>query len=194
MTPTDTKGHAIKLAAFRKLNLEYSKLPSMHADWKLSRSFVAGKGPANAALMIIGQAPGANEDVQKLPFVGRSGKLLTETLAACHIDREKAYITSVVQFFPPKNRMPSRKEIEMCKPFLFRQIEIIKPRFVILLGSVASSAVLGRGKVRKEHGRIMKKGGTTYLIAFHPAAALRSTNVKRMFAEDIERFGELSGF
>ncbi len=185
-------GYSAKLADLRKLNSEYASLPDEHHGWKLSRNFVAGKGPADAKLMLIGQAPGANEDVQKSPFVGRSGKLLTEALSKGGIDRKKVYITSVVQFFPPKNRMPSRKEIELCRPFLLRQIEIIKPRFVILLGNVALSAVLVKGKVREEHGKIVKKGHTTYFITFHPAAALRSTGTKRMFLEDIEKFAAIA--
>ncbi len=186
-------GHG-KLEELRKLNSEYAGLPSMHSSWKLSKNFVAGRGPADAKLMLIGQAPGANEDVQRSPFVGRSGKLLTEALSGNGIDRRSIYITSVVQFFPPRNRMPSREEIELCKPFIFRQIGIIKPRFVMLLGNVALSSVLGRFKVREEHGRIVKKGSTVYFITFHPAAALRSTRTKEMFVSDIRKFARLAGF
>jgi len=90
-------------------------------------------------------------------FVGRSGKLLDEILKKSRIKRSEIYITSVVQFFPPANRVPTAKEIELCKPFLEKQINIIKPKFIILLGSVASKATLGVENIDENHGKIVKK-------------------------------------
>ncbi len=180
-----------KKEKLRRLNLEYSKLPYRRKDWRLSRNFVAGEGPTNAKIMIIGQAPGAKEDALKSPFVGRSGKLLTDALSKAGIERKNVYITSVVQFFPPNNRAPSRKEIELCKPFLFKQIDIIKPKFVILLGNIALHTVLGKENISKEHGKAVKKKDIIYFVTFHPAAALRSAKAKKMFIMDIEKFARI---
>ena len=167
------------------LNEEYARLPSRR--WGLSKRLVCGEGRLDAKIMILGQAPGRNEDFTGRPFIGRSGKLLDTIMKRSGIARNDAYITSVVQFFPPDNRMPSRMEMAACKPFLFRQIAIVKPKVVVLLGDVASMSVLGIGEVKKNHGRIIKKSGVTYMITFHPAAALRSTGTLRIMERDFDK-------
>ncbi len=174
-----------------RLNAEYARLPQKRKGWSLSKRLVPGEGRLDAKLMILGQAPGRNEDMQLRPFVGRSGKLLGSMLKENRISREQAYITSVVQFFPPDNRMPSGQEIDICRPFLFRQIEIIRPKFVVLLGNLASISMLGIGEVEKNHGRIIKKHEVTYAITFHPAAALRSTGTLALLRKDFQKLGRL---
>lgn len=157
----------------KKLNLEYSELPDKQKDWDLSRAFVPGDGPLDAEVMFIGQAPGRNEDIERKPFIGTSGKFLTTLMNKAGLDRKDVYICSVVQFFPPKNRIPTDKEIELCKKFLFKQIEIINPKVIVVLGAVSCKTVLGMEGISKLSGTSVKRDGRTYLISMHPAAAVR---------------------
>ncbi|MCL4387897.1 NUDIX domain-containing protein [Candidatus Marsarchaeota archaeon] len=166
-------GYLEKQRLLQELNEAYSRLPETFRKWELSRRFVPGEGPYNAEIMVIGQAPGANEDDSGRPFVGRAGKLLDSLLRSAGIPRKKAYITSVVQFFPYGNRMPTEEEIEACKPFLFKQISIIKPKLVITLGSLASMTVCGVGAIKSNHGTVVKRDGINYFCTMHPAAAVR---------------------
>ncbi len=167
------------------LNQEYARLPGQVRDWNLSRNFVPGEGPVDAKVMFIGQAPGANEDTQRRPFIGRSGQLLTKVLTDVGIDRSTVYISSVVQFFPPKNRAPTPKEIELCRGFLMRQIDIVRPRVVVFLGNISSQNVIGVGEVRKNHGRIITKNGVHYMLTLHPAAVLRNNHLYATMAADL---------
>ncbi len=177
----------------KELNDEYARLPSREKNWKLSRTLVRGEGRLDAELVLLGQAPGRNEDIQGRPFIGRGGKLLDTMLKKGGINRNEAYITSVVQFFPPENRMPSSSEIALCRPFLIRQFSIIRPGFVVLLGDLASKSMLGVGEVRKNHGKRVEKDGITYIIMFHPAAALRSTGTLRIMEQDFKEMGKKLG-
>ena len=174
------------------LNARYKSI-SKEKGFGLSGRFVPGEGPLDAKIMLVGQAPGDTEDKMLRPFVGRSGRLLDEILAHVNIKRDSVYITSVVQFYPPKNRLPVRKEVELCKPFLKRQIEIIKPKFIILLGSLAAQTMLGIGSVEKSHGRAIRRGSITYLVTYHPAAALRFPRTKRNMLRDFEKFKRIIG-
>lgn len=155
-----------------KLNNEYKSLPSKERDWNLSKNFVAGEGPLNAKVMIIGQAPGRNEDIERRPFVGISGRLLDNLIKKSGLKRGDVYITSIVQFFPPKNRMPSDKEVSLCKPFLLKQIKIIGPRLIVLLGSLAAKELCGEKSVTRNHGSLIENV-YKYYITLHPAAAVR---------------------
>lgn len=174
-----------------QLNKEYQELPKTLGNWGLSSRFVPGDGPLDATIMIVGQAPGRNEDIEGKPFVGRSGQALSNYLKKAGIKRERVYITSVVQFFPPENRGPTKEEVALCKPFLLRQIGIIKPRNIILLGNFACEALLGGGKVTQIHGKVVAKDGINYMITFHPAMALRSSKVvAKLLDQDFVHFGE----
>lgn len=155
------------------LNSEYAKLPKRQKEWRLSRNFVPGEGPANAKVMLIGQAPGRNEDIQKRPFIGTSGKFLDKLINLAGLDRKETYICSVVQFFPPENRIPDDEEVELCREFLFRQIDIINPKVIILLGALSAKTVMNVEKVGTNHGQIIRKNGRIYFISMHPAAAVR---------------------
>lgn len=172
-----------------KINKEYAKLPNSASHWDLSPRLVPGEGSLTAKVMLVGQAPGNTEDQKLRPFVGRSGMLLDRLLKSVRIRRDSVYITSVVQFFPPKNRMPTDKEIGLCIPFLRSQIELIKPRFVITLGSLSGSVLAGVDSVEKEHGRIEEKEGIRYMITFHPAAALRFKRIEELMFSDMKKFG-----
>lgn len=160
-------------AEMSKLNAEYSKLPTKLKPWNLSDSFVPGEGPLDAKVMLVGQAPGAQEDAEGRPFIGRSGKLLDQLIRLSGMDRKDVYITSVVQFFPPANRMPTDSEILACRKFLYRQMKIIRPRLAVLLGAVAAKEVLGIKGISAVHGRTIDKDGIRYLLSLHPAAAVR---------------------
>ena len=179
--------------AIERINKEYAGLAKSSSDWGLSKNFVPGEGRLDAKLMIIGQAPGANEDEQLRPFVGRSGKLLDLLLRKVGIKRGDTYITSVVQFFPPGNRLPSKKEVAMCKPFLERQIDTIGPRYMIVLGNLSAGTVLGIGEVAKNHGKLIDKNGRTCLITFHPAAALRFKDNYGLMLSDFRKLRERMG-
>ncbi len=189
LMPT-VREYIMRKGEVERLNSEYSRIPSKSRNWGLSRRFVPGEGRVDAQLMLIGQAPGAQEDERLRPFIGRSGMLLDSVLKKAHISRRSAYITSVVQFFPPKNRMPTPGEIVLCKPFLLRQIEIVKPKFVVLLGNMAATTMLGIGEVEKNHGKVITKGGVHYLITFHPAAALRFKENYPLMVADLKKFRE----
>ena len=173
-----------------QINSRYAKLPE-GAGWQLSANLVPGEGRLDTGLMIIGQAPGADEDAQRRPFIGRSGRLLEGMLKKVGIDRKKAYITSVVQFFPPKNRIPEKGEIELCMQFLLEQIDVVKPRHVILLGNVSTYALLGIVGAETNHGTVVKKDTITYMVTLHPAAILRFPPKGELMLADFKKFKKL---
>lgn len=173
----------------QKINQEYSRLPDKCRKWDLSRRLVPGEGPLNAKIICLGQAPGRQEDEQLRPFVGRSGQLLSSALSRARIRRENVYITSVVQFFPPENRMPTDEEVGLCLPFLMRQIEVIRPSFIIMLGSLSNRVLAGVESVEAEHGKIEEKEGITYMTTFHPAAGLRFRRIHQLLLDDLRKFG-----
>ncbi len=179
-----------KCSEMEKLNSEYERLA--HAKgWKLSKRLVKGEGNLLAETMLIGQAPGSDEDKKGKPFVGRSGKLLDELLALAGYSRKEVYITSTVQFFPPKNRAPTKREIELCRPFLERQIKIINPKLIVLLGNVALNALLHMGRCMSLHGHVVNKDGVYYFITLHPAAAIRIKKNMPIIRKDFEKLGML---
>lgn len=157
--------------------------------WKTRKNAVPGEGKKNAKIMIIGQAPGKREDETGRPFVGRAGKLLNEVLASSNIKRSETFITSVLKCFPPKNRLPRSDETKACMPYLEKQINLIRPKRIILLGKVAVEAVLKRKVTLREiHGKTIRKQNILYLPTYHPAAALRFPRFRKTIEKDIQRF------
>ncbi|HUC38699.1 MAG TPA: uracil-DNA glycosylase family protein [Candidatus Acidoferrum sp.] len=175
-----------RVEEMEKLNREYSKLPVRFKGWNLSKRLVPGDGPLNARVMIVGQAPGRKEDELLKPFVGISGKLLTKLIERAGLKREEVYITSTVQFFPPKNRIPTDEEIDACRTFLKRQIAIIKPKVIVVVGAVATKELLGMKEVMKLHGRLIKKD-YNYFITLHPAAAVRIKKNMPLIEKDFRK-------
>ncbi len=171
----DANSYIDKLEAMEALNKEYAELPKKHASWGLSGTFVPGQGNLNAAVMFVGQAPGRTEDEKREPFVGAAGQLLSKLINRAGLKRENAYITSIVQFFPPDNRLPTEEEAGHCMPFLKRQIGIVGPKLIVALGNFASQNLVGIGEVVFNHGRIVKSEGygCEVFITLHPAAAVR---------------------
>lgn len=177
-----------KYESIEEINKRYKELPKKYSEWDLSERHVKGDGPVNAKIMMIGQAPGRFEDEKLLPFIGRSGELLNKKIQILGVQREQIYITSCVQFFPPKNRMPSDKEVEACEPFLLQQIEVIKPKYIILLGSLANKVILDIDKVSEKHGSLIEKNNRIYMVTYHPAAGLRFKRISNIMDKDFEIF------
>jgi len=157
---------------------------------------VFGAGNADADVMFVGEAPGAAEDLQGLPFVGRAGKLLDELLAEVGIQRSDVFITNVICCRPPGNRDPLPDEIESCKPYLYRKIELIEPKIICTLGNFATKLLTGNPTgITKVHGRPQEREIADRLVLlfpiFHPAAALRTESVKQLLRDDFAKLPEL---
>ncbi|MDD5145961.1 MAG: uracil-DNA glycosylase [Candidatus Pacebacteria bacterium] len=174
----------------KKLNQEIRKCRSCGLG-KDRKNTVPGEGPANAKIMVIGQAPGALEDKTGRPFVGRAGRFLDELLKIAGIKREKVFITSIVKCFPPKNRKPSEEEIEKDLPYLKKQIEIINPEKFILLGELAFSVFFPGKKLKDFRGKWLKKDKKDYFISYHPAAGIRFVKFKKIIEKDFKKIGKL---
>ena len=146
-------------------------------DCKLCKNInkvVIGEGNKNAKIMFIGEGPGADEDIQGRPFVGRAGKLMDQAFKGIGIKREEVYIANVVKCRPPGNRNPEIDEMNACKKFLKSQIKLVNPEIIILLGSVATKEILGEEySITKIRGTIIEKDGRIYLPTFHPTALVR---------------------
>jgi DNA polymerase len=145
---------------------------------------VPGEGSADAEVMLVGEAPGASEDEQGRPFVGRSGKLLDELLAEAGLDRAAVYITNVVKARPPRNRDPRADEVAHWLPWLQRQLALVQPRLVIPLGRHALAHFDTRAKISQVHGRLITDRGPALVPWYHPAAALRSTGLREALFAD----------
>ncbi len=145
---------------------------------KEAKQKVFGKGSLNAPVMLVGEAPGADEDEQGVPFVGRAGQLLDKILLSAGLD--DIYITNVVKCRPPENRLPKKDEVEACQPYLTRQIELIKPRIIVCLGALATQQLIyPQAKITMVHGKVFTKGGIKIVPTFHPSAILRDPSKKK---------------
>jgi len=159
---------------------------------KRRQKAVPGEGPEEATIMLVGEAPGRDEDVQGRPFVGRSGRILDEILAHAGLTRGDLFITSVVKCRPPENRVPRRKEYETCiEVHLRRQFEAISPAIICLLGGVATEALLGINGLSEIRGKIFRRGEFRFYPTYHPAAAGRSRAWYRGLLEDMARLHAL---
>jgi DNA polymerase len=158
------------------------------------RQVVFGVGNPNADLMFVGEAPGADEDIQGEPFVGRAGQLLTKIIEAINLRREDVYIANVIKCRPPQNRNPEPDEVEQCEPFLFRQIDVIKPKVVVALGKFAAQSLLKTTEpITRIRGREYRYRDAILMPTYHPAYLLRNPSSKREVWEDMKRVRELLG-
>jgi DNA polymerase len=154
---------------------------------KTRTNVVFGVGSTSADLMFVGEGPGAEEDKQGIPFVGRAGKLLTKMIEAMNITRDDVFIANIVKCRPPENRNPFEDESECCKPYLFRQIEFIKPKVIVCLGSVAAQNLLKTNVgITKLRGEFVELNGVKVMPTFHPAYLLRNPKMKRPCWEDLQ--------
>jgi DNA polymerase len=156
------------------------------------KQIVFGVGSPDAALMFIGEAPGADEDIQGEPFVGRAGQLLTRIIEAIGLRREDVYIANVIKCRPPQNRNPEPDEVETCEPFLFRQVDALKPRVIVALGKFAAQTLLRTSEpISRLRGRVCDYRGAKLIPTFHPAYLLRNPSSKRQVWEDMKLVSEL---
>ena len=156
-----------------------------------STNIVFSDGNPNAQIMIIGEGPGANEDLEGVPFIGRTGELLDKMLSSINLDRDNVYITNVVNYRPPENRSPTQDEIARYLPYLIKHIEIINPKILILLGGAALNAIVGDNEIISEiRGKwIEKKIGicnTLVIASFHPAFLMRQPDQKKLSWIDLK--------
>jgi DNA polymerase len=152
------------------------------------KQVVFGVGNPNADLMFVGEAPGADEDQQGEPFVGRAGQLLTKIIEAIGLKREDVYIANVIKCRPPGNRNPEPDEVEQCQPFLFRQIDAIQPKVIVALGKFAAQSLLqSTDPITRVRGREFSYRGATLIPTFHPAYLLRNPSSKREVWEDMKK-------
>ena len=151
------------------------------------KNIVFGVGNAKADIMFIGEGPGADEDEQGEPFVGRAGQLLNNMIAAMGLRREDVYIANVVKCRPPQNRAPERDEIETCSPFLMRQVDVIRPKIIVALGATAAKTLLGiSDSMASLRGRLYDFRGTKLAVTYHPAFLLRDPRQKKEAWKDLQ--------
>ena len=149
---------------------------------------VLGAGDLNARLMFIGEAPGAEEDLKGIPFIGKSGQLLSRIISAMGLKREEVYITNILKCRPPNNRDPLPYEVENCLPYLFMQIDIVNPEIIVLLGRIAGISLFGKGfSLSKNRGQIMEFRGYKVITTFHPAYLLMNPRAKILTWEDMKK-------
>lgn len=150
-------------------------------------TIVFADGDPNARLMFVGEGPGADEDAQGLPFVGRAGQLLNNMIAAMGLKREQVYIANVVKCRPPQNRTPEPDEANTCKQFLFRQIDVVRPQVLVALGATAATYLLGqRQPLAGLRGRVHAMRGSSLIVTYHPAYLLRDPRQKKEAWADLQ--------
>ncbi|WP_456638811.1 uracil-DNA glycosylase [Bradyrhizobium sp. USDA 10063] len=182
------------LEALRTLLENFDGCALKHTATKL----VFADGNPAAQVMFVGEAPGRDEDIEGLPFVGRSGKLLDRMIAAIGLDRSKAYIANVIPWRPPGNRTPTPQETQVCLPFIQRQIELVNPDVLVTLGNPSTQALIGtREGIMRTRGKWFDYDTGTRVIraiaTFHPAYLLRSPSYKRMSWQDLRAIAKLLG-
>lgn len=152
---------------------------------------VPGEGPEDARVMFIGEAPGFHEDRKGRPFVGAAGKFLDELLATIDMRRQDVYICNVIKCRPPANRDPRAEEIQACRGYLDRQIELIRPRMIVTLGRFSMERYFPGASISRIHGQPKRVGNLIYYPMFHPAAALHQPRWRPLIEEDVARIPEL---
>ena len=189
--PSDAAGPSTARPAAEPLTLIRSDLGDctrckLHALGR--RQIVYGVGNPHADLMFVGEAPGADEDVQGEPFVGRAGQLLTKIIEAIGLTRADVYIANVIKCRPPGNRNPEPDEVEQCEPFLFRQIDSISPRVIVALGKFAAQSLLRTNDpITRLRGREFRCRNAILIPTYHPAYLLRTPSAKRDVWEDMKK-------
>lgn len=154
--------------------------------------FVFGVGNPKAEVVVVGEAPGADEDEQGEPFVGRAGQLLNKILEAIQFKREEVYICNILKCRPPNNRDPQSEEIDCCEPYLWKQLQIIKPKIILCAGRIAGQSLLKtNSSLTQLRGKVHDYRGIPLMVTYHPAALLRNPNWKRPCWEDIQMLKKL---
>jgi uracil-DNA glycosylase family 4 len=152
------------------------------------KQIVFGVGNPNADLMFVGEAPGRDEDIQGIPFIGRAGQKLTQIIEAIGLTRDDVYIANVIKCRPPENRNPEPDEVEQCEPFLFRQVDTIRPKVIVALGTFAAKSLLKSNEsISRLRGRVFEYRGAKLVPTFHPAFLLRNPSCRREVWEDMKK-------
>jgi DNA polymerase len=147
---------------------------------------VPGEGPADARLVVVGEGPGATEDETGRPFVGRAGQLLTEILGAIELPREQVFICNVVKCRPPANRKPLQEEVDACVPYLYRQLDVIRPKVILAMVNTAAETLLNtKQSLGSLRGRVHQFRGMPLIVTYHPAALLRNPHWKKPTWDDV---------
>jgi len=147
---------------------------------------VPGKGNPTAEILFIGEAPGRNEDLKGEPFVGSAGKILSEALDHAGLSRDDVFITNVVKCRPPSNRLPLQEEKDVCHEHLSKELEIIRPKIICILGNTAYGSLLGGDSIIKNRGKIIEKNGQLYFLTIHPAATIYNPELKSVLKDDMK--------
>lgn len=153
---------------------------------KTRKNAVPGKGNKNSEIVFVGEAPGRSEDIAGEPFVGYAGKKLALALENAGISRDSIYITNVVKCRPPRNRVPTIQEEELCRPYLESELELIKPKIICVMGNTAYNSLLGGNNITKNRGKFVKKDGKLYFITIHPAATIYNQDLITELKSDMK--------
>lgn len=187
-SPCESWSQTTSLEGLKNTICTCLKCPLGHTRTK----FVFGVGNLNADVMFIGEAPGADEDAQGEPFVGRAGQLLNKIIEAVGMKREEVYICNILKCRPPNNREPQPSEMETCTPYLLKQIELIHPKFIICLGRISAQWLLKTSEsLGSLRGKVHDYSNSKLIVTYHPAALLRNPNWKRPAWEDMKMFKQL---
>lgn len=151
------------------------------------KNAVPGEGQVSAKIMFIGEAPGRSEDEEGRPFVGAAGRILNDLLKKAGIERSQVFITNIVKCRPPNNRVPKEDELNACRSYLDRQIALIKPKVVCILGRTAYSSLLGGSSITANRGKIVERAGQKYFLTFHPAAVIYNKNLLSGLEADLKK-------
>ena len=159
---------------------------------KTRNKSVPGKGNFKADVIFVGEAPGKNEDVEGEPFIGIAGKKLSMALENAGITRDEVYITNIVKCRPPKNRVPTTTERNTCQNYLEKEIEIIKPKIICILGNTAFNSILNGNEITKFRGKIARKNNQLYFLTIHPAATIYNQKLIKMLKKDMKKLFKLT--
>jgi uracil-DNA glycosylase len=154
------------------------------------KNAVPGEGQISAKIMFIGEAPGRSEDEKGKPFVGAAGRILDDLLKKAGIERSQVFITNIVKCRPPNNRVPEEDELIACRPYLDRQIALIKPKVICILGRTAYSSILGGSSITANRGKIVERSGQKYFSTFHPAAVIYNKSLRSRLEDDLKKLAE----
>ena len=154
------------------------------------KNAVPGEGQLAARIMFVGEAPGRSEDEKGRPFVGAAGRILDDLLQKAGIERSQVFITNVVKCRPPNNRVPEDDEAAACMPYLDRQIALIKPKVICILGRTAYASLLGGSSITTNRGKIVEKAGQKYFLTFHPAAAIYNKSLIAALEADLKKLAK----
>ena len=175
----------------QKIKLQVTKCTKCELSETRNNS-VPGKGNYKADVIFVGEAPGKNEDVNGEPFIGIAGKKLTMALESAGVTREEVYITNIVKCRPPKNRVPTTDERNTCQNYLEKEIEIIKPKIICILGNTAFSSLLNGNEITKFRGKIAKKNNQLYFLSVHPAATIYNQKLISVLKKDMRKLFKLT--